>query len=258
MTGMRSGVPDASGPENLDSELQKEVVVMVKDITRVHLVFAAASWISIFAGFVVFHLFHHPDLYWMYAKYFWYDLLGMFLSALPLLVVMSINTAQVGRLLQTTSVDRRPMVIDIVLPLGMALPLLVPIAWFMRNLWVCVLTMPGITAFVSWTVFLAYMVYASAIITDSPAQFAKRCLQSPQFWFAFVLVSLLITVSLIPFGYWLLGAGEAWQYYTYEELFLRRLPVLAAFAFPVALLIPTLPLILEYCGSGKRIHWLWD
>jgi len=101
------------------------------------------------------------------------------------------------------------------------------------------------------------MVYASAIITDSPAQFAKRCLQSPQFWFAFVLVSLLITVSLIPFGYVLLG-GEAWQYYTYEELFLRRLPALAAFAFPVALLIPTLPLILEYCGSGKRIHWLWD
>jgi len=63
MTGMRSGVPDASGPENLDSGLQKEVVVMVKDITRVHLVFAAASWISIFAAIVVFHLFYHPDLY---------------------------------------------------------------------------------------------------------------------------------------------------------------------------------------------------
>ncbi len=257
MTGMRSGVPDSSGPENLDSGLQKEIVVMVKDITRVHLVFAAASWISIFAAYVVFHLFYHPDLYWMYAKYFWYYLLGTFLSALPLLVVVSINTAQVGRLLQTTSVDRRPTVLDIVLPLGMALPLLVPIAWFMRNLWVSVVTMPGITVLVSWTVFLAYMVYASAIITDSPAQFAKRCLQSPQFWFAFVLVSLLITVSLIPFGYVLLG-GEAWQYYTYEELFLRRLPALVAFAFPVALLMPTLPLILEYCGSGKRIHWLWD
>ena len=258
MTGMLSGVPDASGPENLDSGLQKEVVVMVKDITRVHLVFAAASWISIFAAYVVLHLFYHPDLYyWMYAKYFWYYLLGTFLFVLPLLVVMSINTAQVGRLLQTTSVDRRPTVLDIVLPLGMALPLLVPIAWFMRNLWVSVVTMPGITVLVSWTVFLAYMVYASAIITDSPAQFAKRCLQSPQFWFAFVLVSLLITVFLIPFGYLLLG-GEAWQYYTYEELFIRRLPALAAFAFPVALLIPTLPLILEYCGSGKRIHWLWD
>jgi len=257
MTGMPSNVPDASGPENLDSGLQKEVVVMVKDITRVHLVFAVASWISIFAGFVVFHLFHRPDLYWMYAKYFWYDLLGMFLSALPLLVVMSINTAQVGRLLQTTSVDRRPTVLDIVLPLGMALPLLVPIAWFMRDLRIWVLTMLGITAFVSWTVFLTYMVYVSAIITDSPAQFAKRCLQSPQFWFAFVLVSLLITVSLIPFGYVLLG-GEAWQYYTYDELFLRRLPALVVFAFPVALLIPTLPLILEYCGSGKRIHLLWD
>ena len=257
MTGMRSGVPDASGPENLDSGLQKEVVVTVKDITRVHLVFAVASWISIFAGFVVFHLFHHPGLYWMYAKYFWYDLLGMFLSALPLLVVMSINTAQVGRLLQTTSVDRRPMVIDIVLPLGMALPLLVPITWFMRNLWVWLVTMPGIIALVSWTVFLTYMVYASAIITDSPARFAKRCLQSPQFWFAFVLVSLLIIVSLVPLGIGILGS-EAWQYYTYEELFLRRLPALVAFGFPVALLIPTLPLILEYCGSGKRIHWLWD
>ena len=257
MTGVLSGVPDASGPENLDSGLQTEVVVMVKDITRVHLVFAAASWISIIVAIAVFHLFHYPDLYWMYAKYFWYDLLGLWLSALPLLVVVSINTVQVGRLLQTTSVDRRPMVLDIVLPLGMALPLLVPIAWFMRNLRVWVLTMFGITAFVSWTVFLTYMVYARAIITDSPAQFAKRCLQSPQFWFAFVLVSLLITVSLIPFGYVLL-AGEAWQYYTYEELFLRRLPALVAFAFPVALLIPTLPLILEYCGSGKRIHWLWD
>ena len=149
------------------------------------------------------------------------------------------------------------MVLDIVLPLGMALPLLVPIAWFMRNLLVSVVTMPGITVLVSWTVFLAYMVYTSAIITNSPAQFAKRCLQSPQFWFAFVLVSLLITVSLIPFGYVLLG-GEAWQYYTYDELFLRRLPALVAFAFPVALLIPTLPLILECYGSGKRIHWLWD
>jgi hypothetical protein len=257
MTGMPSNVPDASGPENLDSGLQKEVVVLVKDITRVHLLFAAASWISIFAAYVVFYLFHYPDLYWMYAKYFWYDLLGLWLSALPLLVVVSINTVQVGRLLQTTSVDRRPMILDIVLPLGMALPLLVPIAWFMRNLLVSVVTMPGITALVSWTVFLAYMVYASAIITVSPAQFAKRCLQSPQFWFAFILVSLLITVSLIPFGYVLLG-GEAWQYYTYEELFLRRLPAIVAFAFPVALLIPTLPLILEYCGSGKRIHWLWD
>jgi hypothetical protein len=196
MTGMPSNVPDASGPENLDSGLQKEVVVMVKDITRVHrvhLVFAAASWISIFAAYVVFHLFYHPDLYWMYAKYFWYYLLGTFLSALPLLVVVSINTVQVGKLLQTTSVDRRPMVLDIVLPLGMALPLLVPIALFMSDLRVWVLTMLGITAFVSWTVFLTYMVYASAIITDSPAQFAKRCLQSPQFWFAFVLVSLLIT-----------------------------------------------------------------
>jgi len=193
----------------------------------------------------------------MYTKYFWYYLLGTFLSVLPLLVVVSINTAQVGRLLQTTSVDCRPTILDIVLPLGMALPLLVPIAWFMRNLWVSVVTMPGITALVSWTVFLAYMVYASAIITDSPAQFAKRCLQSPQFWFAFVLVSLLITVSLVPLGIGLLGS-EAWQYYTYDELFLRRLPALAIFTFPVALLIPTLPLILEDYGSGKRIHWLWD
>jgi hypothetical protein len=193
----------------------------------------------------------------MYAKYFWYDLLGTFFSALPLLMVVSINTVQVGRLLQTTSVDRRPMVLDIVLPLGMALPLLVPIAWFMRNLLVSVVTMPGITALVSWTVFLTYMVYASAIITDSPAQFAKRCLQSPQFWFAFVLVSLLIIVSLVPLGIGILGS-EAWQYYTYEELFLRRLPALAIFTFPVALLIPTLPLILECYGSGKRIHWLWD
>lgn len=238
---------------NTDPVSQRKTVIRIKGYVKIHLMFMLAYWVAITTSIVVLQQFHHPDLYWIYSVSFGYDLVALLLSILPIMIVMSVNMNQMRKLLENRAAERNPLSVIITL-LGVAIVFLIPITWFMRNLYISLIFMSVITAIVAWIAFCIYVVSARAIHTDKPVQFMTKCFQRPIFWLSFITVSLIITISLVP----VIGGILAFEFYSFEELLVRRLPAILLFGFQSALMIPLMPLILEMIAEGRQISWLWE
>ncbi|MHA2150791.1 MAG: hypothetical protein ACXAAQ_02210 [Candidatus Thorarchaeota archaeon] len=215
--------------------VENDTAILIGSYVRIHFTFMFAYWLAIIMALVVVHIFPQP--YWMSVNN-WYDLAGLFLSLLPIMIVMSINMRQVRRLLENKPSRRFP-VFTIIALVGLAIVLLIPITLFMRNLTVSLLYNPVVFVSVTWLAVLIYVITAGAIVTEDSIQFVKRCLQRPQFWSAIGLTIILIFVSLVPLAVGFLGS-EAWQYYSSAELLLRRILIYPVFTFPAAPLMPLL------------------
>ena len=233
--------------------VENDTIILIERYGRIHITFTFAYWLAIIMALVVLHIFPNP--FWMSVNN-WYDFAGLFLSVLPLMIVMSGNISQVRRLLEIKP-SRRFLVLTISSLVGLALVLLIPITFFMRNLSASLFRNPVVVVAVTWLVVLIYVLAAGAIVTENPLQFVRRCIQQRQFWSAIGLTIILIFISLIPLIAGILGS-EAWQYYSSIELLLNRLLIYPVLTFPAALLMPLLPIILQYYGAEKEISFQWE
>ena len=255
MTGLSSDDQELTNTERIEVDFPKTTIVNVIGYAKTHVTFMLAYWISFITAFAILHLFHSPEIYWFYSFQFAYDLLILLLSLLPLLTIVSLNIIHVRKLLNENQANRSPVFVSGSL-VGLAFVLLIPIIWFWWNPTIALIVMPEVTALILLLTVLVYLVSAGAIITDDPLTYVRNCLQQPRFWLSFLLTCLVIAATLIPMVFGILSS-EAWQYYSYTELLIRRLPGLVIFSFPAALLMPILPLIIEKYASKKQIRWSW-
>jgi hypothetical protein len=225
----------------------------IKQLVVIHLTFMVAYWASFVFGIVILHLFH--ILGWMGAYSFEFDLFSLFLSFSPLLLVVSVNVNQMSKLFRVARIHKTSLFDACILTL-VSILLLIPITWFMRNVTVSVLVIPWIVFLVAWLTPIIYVVTAVAVVSSSPTQLVKRIVQQLQFWFFAGLTSLFIIIALIPLVVGLLGS-EAWQYYSFIELLIRRLPVFVILTWPASILLPGLPLTVMYYEADREIAFLW-
>jgi hypothetical protein len=236
-------------------ESPKEVIgnrtkIKIRRVAIIHLSYMTSYWASILVMIIALYLFHNPE--WFSVVSFDYELFALFLSVLPILLVMSVNLARMQKLMEVGRAERTPLFVGSILAV-VAFLLLIPISWFMSVPIGSLLIGTGIVISVAWFMSIIYVVIAGAIVSSNPKQFVKR----PQFWLIIGLTSLLIIVSFVPLVAGLLGS-EAWQYYTFFELLIRRLPIFALLIVPASILLPILPLTLMFYASDREIIFQWE
>ena len=251
MTKMSSSItrpPDSDKPNDV---VENRHSIQIRRLAITHFTFMVVYWAASMIAVMTLQLLHNPG--WVGVTSFEYDLIALLLSVLPMMLVMSVNLGRLRKILEVESTERSPVLIGCIL-IVIAILLLIPITWFMRNPTASILVIPVITGSVTWLVSIIYVVSAGSISSSSPKQFVKRGIQRPQFWLVIGLASLLILVSLFPLVAGLLGS-EAWQYYTFEELLLRRLPIFAILTWPASIMLPILPLTLMYYTTEGEITY---
>jgi hypothetical protein len=242
--------------KTLDSENSIDVVgneatLDFRQLAIIHFTFMAAYWVSILIAIVTLHLFHNPD--WMIIMSFEFDLFALLLSIFPTMLVLSVNLGRMRKLMEVEPSEKSRFFVGCILILAATL-LLLPTTLFMRSPISSIYVSFGIVVLETWLVVIFYVVAAGAIGSSSPKQFVLRNVRRLQFWLFMGLTTLLIILSLVPMVAGLLGS-EAWQYYTFEELLIRRIPIFALFTWPTSILLPLLPFIVMYYATNKEIRF---
>lgn len=254
---MTSSAPESREAPVVDSPPQSGMSVSINRYVKIHVLFAVAFLISLAVSITTLQLVNSADINWLYATDPGYRLLVLFLIVVPLMAVMFANMKKVRGHLGTSTVERNPLLLAVVLIL-LALVLLVPVAWSVRYFFYSFTVMSAIAAgVVLWLAVYAYLVIAGAIHSANPLRFMKRCCRQHQLWLVFVSMGILISAFLVPLIAGIM-ASEAWQYYPVEELVILRLPAVLMFGLPSALLIPLLPLTLESVAAEREVRWTWD
>ncbi|MFX1562356.1 MAG: hypothetical protein ACFFDP_03505, partial [Promethearchaeota archaeon] len=99
----------------------------------------------------------------------------------------------------------------------------------------------GVIVAAFYPIFFLYMMAITSIAASDSAEFPKRILAKPKFWFFFTLVYVLLIFGIVLMGEAFLT--ELWQYIPYEEFLLRWIIGMMITSIPIALVLPALPLL---------------